>query len=100
MVTKTFHQAILDFRQARRQAERERRRARRRGGSAELLSYEQVRQMLRGKTGAATGLDHRPAGAGQGREVCEEIGIEGRPVSFSPAEGVVGEAGIGKTRLV
>jgi nucleotide-binding universal stress UspA family protein len=63
MVTRTFHQAILDFRRARRDADRERRRARLRGESADLLSYEQVRQMLRGKAGAATGLKEIPLDA-------------------------------------
>jgi nucleotide-binding universal stress UspA family protein len=63
MVTKGFHQAVLDFRRARRQAGRERRRARLRGESAELLSYEQVRQMLKGKTGASVGLKEIPLDA-------------------------------------
>ena len=63
MVTRSFHQAVLDFRRARRQADRERRRARLRGESAELLSYEQVRQMLKGQTGAAVGLKEIPLDA-------------------------------------
>ena len=63
MVTRSFTQAVFDFRRARRQAGRELLRARLRGGSAELLSYEQVRQMLKGKTGAAVGLKEIPLDA-------------------------------------
>ncbi|MGD9405408.1 MAG: universal stress protein, partial [Anaerolineae bacterium] len=63
MVTRSFAQAVLDFRRARSQANRERLRARLRGESAELLSYEQVRQMLRGKTGSAVGLKEIPLDA-------------------------------------
>jgi nucleotide-binding universal stress UspA family protein len=63
MVTRSFTQAVFDFRRARRQAGRERLRARLRGKSAELLSYEQVRQMLKGKTGSAIGLKEIPLDA-------------------------------------
>ena len=61
--TTSFTQAVFDFRRARRQAGRERLRARLRGESADLLSYEQVRQMLKGKTGAAVGLKEIPLAA-------------------------------------
>jgi nucleotide-binding universal stress UspA family protein len=63
MAVQNFHQAVLDFRRARRLADRERRRARQRGESAELLSYEQVRQMLKGRKGAAAGLKEIPLDA-------------------------------------
>jgi len=63
MVTRSFTQAVLDFRRARSQANRERLRARLRGESADLLSYEQVRQMLKGKTGSAVGLKEIPLDA-------------------------------------
>lgn len=60
MTTSNIHRAILDFRRARRQADRERLLARLTGKSADLLSYEQVRQMLRGKTGQDAGLKEIP----------------------------------------
>jgi nucleotide-binding universal stress UspA family protein len=63
MVTRNYTQAVLDFRRARRQADREHRRARLRGESAELLSYDQVRQMLKGKTGSPVGLKEIPLDA-------------------------------------
>ena len=75
MVTRSFHQAVFDFRRARRKAGRELLRARLRGESAELLSYEQVRQMLKGKTGAVIGLQEIPLDA--------IVGSVGRYVDFS-----------------
>lgn len=63
MTTSNIHRAILDFRRARRQADRERLLARLTGKSADLLSYEQVRQMLRGKTGQDAGLKEIPLDA-------------------------------------
>jgi len=63
MVTRSFTQAVLDFRRARSQANRERLRARLRGESADLLSYEQVRQMLKGKIGSAVELKEIPLDA-------------------------------------
>jgi nucleotide-binding universal stress UspA family protein len=75
MVTRSFTQAVLDFRRARRQAGREHLRARLRGESAELLSYEQVRQMLKGKTGAVVGLKEIPLDA--------IVGSVGRYTDFS-----------------
>ena len=59
----SFYQAVLDFRRARRKAIRERLLARLQGKSVELLSYEQVRQMLRGMVGSQLGLREIPLGA-------------------------------------
>jgi nucleotide-binding universal stress UspA family protein len=59
----TLWGAILDFRRARRRAERERLVARLTGKSADLLSYEQVRQMLKAKTGQQVGLKDIPLDA-------------------------------------
>ncbi len=53
----------MDFRKARRRADRERLMARVTGKSADLLSYEQVRQMLKAKTGQRVGLKDIPLDA-------------------------------------
>jgi nucleotide-binding universal stress UspA family protein len=58
-----FYLAALDFRRARRQAIQERLMARLQGRSAELLSYEQVRQMLKGTVGPQLGLREIPLSA-------------------------------------
>ena len=55
--------ALMDFRQARRQAERERLRARLAGRSAQLLSYEEVRRMLRARSSREVGLRDIPLDA-------------------------------------
>jgi nucleotide-binding universal stress UspA family protein len=59
----SFGTAILDFRRARRRADRERLMARLTGKSADLLSYEQVRQMLKARTGQNVGLRDIPLDA-------------------------------------
>jgi nucleotide-binding universal stress UspA family protein len=51
----SFYRAILDFRRARSQGNREMLKARLTGRSASLLSYEEVRQMLKARTGQRTG---------------------------------------------
>ena len=58
-----YYQAMLDFRQARRQAERELLMARLTGRSVELLSYETVRQMLKGNVSQQIGLKEIPLNA-------------------------------------
>jgi len=55
--------ALMDFRRARRQAERERLRARLAGKSARLLSYEEVRRMLRARSSREVGLRDIPLDA-------------------------------------
>ena len=55
--------ALMDFRRARRQAERERLRARLAGRSAQLLSYEEVRRMLRARSSREVGLQDIPLDA-------------------------------------
>jgi len=57
------YQSILDFRRARRKANRERFLAHLTGRSADLLSYEEVRQMLRTRAGKETGLQDIPLDA-------------------------------------
>lgn len=59
----SFYGAVLDFRRARRRADRERLMARLRGKSADLLAFEEVRQMLRAKTGQSVGLRDIPLDA-------------------------------------
>ncbi len=63
MASTNFHRAILDFRHARRQANRERLLARLSGKSADLLSYEEVRHMLKAKAGHQIGLRDIPLAA-------------------------------------
>jgi nucleotide-binding universal stress UspA family protein len=63
MSTTGFYRSILDFRRARRQANRERLMARLTGKSADLLSYEEVRQKLKAKTGRRLGLKDIPLAA-------------------------------------
>jgi nucleotide-binding universal stress UspA family protein len=58
-----FYRSILDFRRARRQANWERLLARLTGKSADLLSYEEVRQKLRATTGLSVGLKDIPLDA-------------------------------------
>ncbi|MGD9049710.1 MAG: universal stress protein, partial [Anaerolineae bacterium] len=60
MSTTGIYRSILDFRRARRQASRERLVARLTGKSADLLSYEEVRQKLRAMTGQRLGLKDIP----------------------------------------
>jgi nucleotide-binding universal stress UspA family protein len=55
MSRSSFYRAILDFRRARSQANRELLKARLTGRSASLLPYEEVRQMLRARTGQRVG---------------------------------------------
>lgn len=59
----SYMSAILDFRRARRQAAMEVVMARLRGRSADLLSYEEVRDKLKAKTGRAVGLRDIPLDA-------------------------------------
>ena len=59
----SHYQSILDFRRARRKADRERFLARLTGRSADLLSYEKVRQMLRAQAGKKIGLQDIPLDA-------------------------------------
>lgn len=63
MTTNAYYRAILDFRRARRLAERERLLARLTGRSAELLPYEEVRRMLKGKVSQDVGLKEIPLDA-------------------------------------
>ena len=58
-----FGAQILDFRRARRRRQWERFLARLTGKSADLLSYEQVRQMLKARTGQPVGLKDIPLDA-------------------------------------
>ncbi len=58
-----YFKAVLDFRRARRAADRERLVARLGGPSADLLPYEEVRHMLKGKTGQEVGLQEIPLAA-------------------------------------
>jgi nucleotide-binding universal stress UspA family protein len=58
-----FYHSILDFRRARREANRERLLARLTGKSADLLSYDEVRQKLRATTGRHVGLKDIPLDA-------------------------------------
>lgn len=58
-----FYRSVLDFQRARRQANRERLIARLTGKSADLLSYEEVRQKLKAKTGRSIGLKDIPLDA-------------------------------------
>jgi nucleotide-binding universal stress UspA family protein len=60
MASTRFYRAVLDFRHARRQANRERLLARLSGQSADLLAYEEVRQMLKAKAGQQIGLRDIP----------------------------------------
>jgi nucleotide-binding universal stress UspA family protein len=55
--------AVRDFRRARRQADRERLTARLQGKSADLLSYEDVKRMLKAKPGPPVGLRDIPLDA-------------------------------------
>jgi nucleotide-binding universal stress UspA family protein len=59
----SFYSAIMDFRRARRKAERERLAALLRGKSADLLAFEEVRRLLKGKTGQYLGLKDIPLDA-------------------------------------
>lgn len=63
MATNAYYRAILDFRHARRLAQRERLLARLTGRSAELLPYEEVRRMLKGKVSQDVGLKEIPLDA-------------------------------------
>ena len=63
MGSSDFYRAILDFRHARRQAKRERLKARLSGQSADLFSYEEVRQILRASAGRQIGLRDIPLAA-------------------------------------
>jgi nucleotide-binding universal stress UspA family protein len=58
-----YYRAVLDFRRARRRAAQEQLLARLHGKSAELLPYEQVRHMLKGKIGHQLGLREIPLDA-------------------------------------
>jgi nucleotide-binding universal stress UspA family protein len=75
MAITDFYQAVLDFRRARRQGDRERLMARLTGKSADLLSYEEVRQMLKAKTGQSVGLKDIPLEA--------IVGSVGRYIDFT-----------------
>jgi len=55
MSRSSYYRAILDFRRAHSQANRELLRARLTGKSASLLPYEEVRQMLKARTGQRVG---------------------------------------------
>ncbi len=63
MASTSFYRAVLDFRHARRQADRERLLARLSGQSADLLSYDEVRYMLKAKAGQQIGLRDIPLAA-------------------------------------
>jgi nucleotide-binding universal stress UspA family protein len=63
MSTNGYYAAILDFRRARRLAQRERLLARLAGRSAELLPYDEVRRMLKGKVSRDVGLREIPLDA-------------------------------------
>jgi nucleotide-binding universal stress UspA family protein len=63
MSTTGIYHSIMDFRRARRQANRERLVARLTGKSADLLSFEEVRQKLKAKTGRNLGLKDIPLDA-------------------------------------